>query len=100
MKWCWGRLMRPSEHDLKKKKLNYLQNLPHLRGLKLLQSKILPKVHSPSVVPSQSQVQENFSASIIKHMELKPAKPRGALLGNGIFTGSLRRSIVPVPTKL
>lgn len=99
MKWFWGRLMRPSEHDLKKNRIICRLFLT-VRGLKLLQSKILPKVHLPSVVPAQFQVVENFSALIIKHMELKPAKPRGALLGNGIFTGSLRRSIVPVPTKL
>lgn len=32
MKWCWGRLMRPSEHDLKKNQ-NNLQNLPCCKKL-------------------------------------------------------------------
>ena len=82
------------------KKVNYLQETPPGRGLKLPQSKILPKVHLPSVVPAQPQVEVNFAALIIKHTEPKPAKPGGALPGNGIFTGSLRRSIVSIPTKL
>jgi len=91
--------MWPSERGLKKK-LNYLQETSRGRHLKLLQSKILPKVHLPSMVPAQSEVEANFAALIIKHTEPKPAKPGGASLGNGIFTGSLRRSIVLVPTKL